>query len=204
MTGDQGMPAATWIRTEAAGQPVDVGVHLAAIAGRVQCVGLDLRTANGKPITTMTVRRLRTAAVIEEAGAQVRDLMKVVLEGVPEGTASDTNLLMQAAAMSSVFDYVGEPAPAPKVDQMFEPAPAKRRRGPRPLLDDDALRGVVAPAYATGGSRPVQAVLQALIGDGRLGGHVTIDQARKAVTSARTRGFIPPATGRGARRGAGE
>jgi hypothetical protein len=80
-------------------------------------------------------------------------------------------------------------------------APAGARRGPKRLLTEDVLRTVVAPAYITGGRRPVMAVRKALeaarFGGSGPKGEVTIDQARKAVVQARAAGVIPAASGRG-------
>ncbi len=75
------------------------------------------------------------------------------------------------------------------------------RSGRPPMLSDDELRDVVAPAYREGGRKPVQAVREALErhqmpGAGRQG-EVTIDQASKNVQRARQLGFIPKAAKKG-------
>ena len=73
--------------------------------------------------------------------------------------------------------------------------PDRPRRGPQRLLSLDDLATVVAPAYLTGGRKPVVAVRDALAERKR--GSVTMDQARKAVVRAREAGIVPPAHGRG-------
>jgi hypothetical protein len=75
------------------------------------------------------------------------------------------------------------------------------RRGRRPVLRDDQLRDVVAPAYRGARSKPVQAVQRALQAYGMPGAgqnrEVTIDQARKNVKRARRLGFIDPPAKKG-------
>lgn len=197
-----------------------VNVHLAQVDGRYVCVGLDLRSFYeqtpgaseliGRPldeqraeavirnlkaqrsggeakavmvptnetfveITSPIVRALRTSEVIETAQAPIRDLLRRVAEG-----------------------FAQDPSLRPAADIIMRPWQQEPpKRGPRPLLDDQALRHVVAATYRVTPKRPVQAVRQALEASGLLGQRVTIDQARKAVAAARARGFIPPAkTGR--------
>lgn len=80
----------------------------------------------------------------------------------------------------------------------------KGRKGPLPSVTAELAAEVVAPAYKSGGSRPVVAVQGALADAGLPGsgpgGEVTIDQARKAVVRARELGLLPPAEKRGGRR----
>lgn len=74
------------------------------------------------------------------------------------------------------------------------------KRGRPKLLTPELASSVIAPAYLTGGSKPVQAVRDALEQVGHPGASpdgVTIDQARKAVTYARRIGALPKASGRG-------
>lgn len=80
----------------------------------------------------------------------------------------------------------------------------RARRGPRPSLTPTLAAEVVAPAYKSGGLRPVKAVRSALEAVGFPGsgptGEVTIDQARKAVARSRDLGILPPAEKKGGRR----
>lgn len=176
------------VRTEAAGQPLVVDVHLAQARGRIVCVGLDVRAftsgdgPNGtrplgdewRPITSPVMRALPTATVIEQALSQVRDEFGFVF---------------------GHLDRDKYPELFSQVDGYFTP-PAGRR-GPKPAINDETLHDVVAPAYRMGGRRPVQAVKEALEAAGVHKGRVSIDQARKAVAAARAKGFIPPYEGRG-------
>jgi hypothetical protein len=202
------------------GQEFWVNVHLAEVDGRFVCVGIDLRSfweadpeqlaKTGQPsaptgnvmidtairglqtppearepkrvvlpmndqfveITSPVVRGLRTSEVIEAAQAPLRDVLGRLAEG-----------------LASRPDFEAMPA---HVGRLFGPPPAARR-GPRPQLDDATLRDVVAGTYHLTAKRPVQAVRAALEESGALRPPVTIDQARKAVATARARGFIAPA-----------
>lgn len=193
-----------------------VNVHLAQVDGRFVCVGLDLRSfyeptpgvaeiageapsaqrtqavirhlraqrSDGEAptvvvptndtfveITSPIVRALRTSEVIETAQAPIRELLRQV---------ADT--FVREMGLQGAADVILGPW------QREVP-----KRGPRPLLDEQALRDVVAATYRVSPKRPVQAVREALESSGLLGSRVTIDQARKAVMAARARGFIPPA-----------
>lgn len=92
-----------------------------------------------------------------------------------------------------VFEEVGDR----RLEQIAGSQPPTKRRGPKPSLTPELLARVVAPAFATGGRRTVEAVRAALQDAGYPGsgpdGNVTIDQARKAVTKARAEGLIAPA-----------
>lgn len=78
------------------------------------------------------------------------------------------------------------------------------KRGPRPGVTPQVAAEVVAPAYLSGGQRPVVAVRESLQEAGYAGsgpsGEVTIDQARKAVARTRQLGILPAAEKRGGRR----
>ena len=213
-------PAATEVEID--GKVFWVHVHLADVDGRLVCVGIDLRsfyevdpelsarvdalhnptgdrftdslitqlesspeTRPAKPlvrptndtfveITSPIVRGLRTSEVIETAVAPMRDLLRRLAKSLQSEPGFE--------AVGSIVESRLEDGPPPG-----------KRRGPQPLLDDAALRDVVAAAYRVATKRPVQAVRQALEESNALRPPVTIDQARKAVAAARARGFIPPA-----------
>jgi hypothetical protein len=170
-----------------------VGVHMALVDGRFRCVGIDVRsfvedlgdsprrgvkrlTNDGwVAITSPVIRSLRVAEVIERAQRPMRDL-----------------LLETVDALTEAHGRPADEPPGQLVDHVL--GRDKPRRGPRPQLDDEALRDVVAAAYRLALNRPVQAVRLALEESGALRRPVTIDQARKAVATARAKGFIPPAT----------
>lgn len=88
-------------------------------------------------------------------------------------------------------------APRPWMESVASADTARSRPGPRPTLTPELLAEVVAPAFLSGGRKPVEAVRVALEVNGYPGsgpsGDVTIDQARKAVTKARALDLIPPA-----------
>lgn len=177
------------LEVEVAGRQVQVSAHLAMVRGRMTCVGIDVRSFEAPPaiednrddfrplgdewveINSPVVRAVRVAEVIEQAFDRSRGLFRQALDGL------------------TIADDV--------ITDVFEPTPSKRR-GPKPALSDDVLRTVVAPAYLMAVKKPVVAVRAALDRSGLLpgagpDGRVTPDQARKAVVTARARGFIPPA-----------
>lgn len=176
------------VSTDVGGEPLVVDVHLATVNGRVVCVGLDVRTFEldeaseramplggaWRPVTSPLMRGLPTATVIESALSQVRGDFDFVL---------------------GHLDKAKYPDLVSQVEGWF--VSGQKRRGPRPAITDEVLRDVVAPTYRVGGRRPVQAVKEALEAAGVHKGRVSIDQARKAVAAARTKGFIPPYEGRG-------
>lgn len=169
-----------------------VTVHFALVEGQLTCVGLDIhaftspdgfrppKNAERKvvpiggdyvKITSPLIRKLRVAEMVEAAMEQARGVMTRILEdwGPELGSVGDSNW-----------------------QRMFGEQP--RKRGPKPVLDDAALRDVVAVAYRSAASKPVQAVRRAMAEQVPFyKGTVTPDQARKAVVAARARGFIPPA-----------
>jgi hypothetical protein len=131
-------------------------------------------------VTSPVVRALRTSEVIETAQAPIRDLLLKLADSLQTTPASG----------------LGEGVPQLLSESLEEPwkPMEQKKRGPRPLLDDTALRDIVAVTYRVTAKRPVQAVRVALEESGVLGSRVTIDQARKAVAAARAKSFIPPAT----------
>ncbi|WP_448617246.1 hypothetical protein [Geodermatophilus sp. URMC 65] len=160
-----------------------IGVHLAHVNDKLTCVGLDIRSLNlgdsmlaipfdlgnstWEEVSTPILRGLHLRDVLDDALEQYRELVE--------------------GANSRARELIGEPDDAPPTSA------SPGRRGRPPQLSDEALERVVAAAYRMGGRRPVQAVQEALEGNGALPSPVTIDQARKAVLRARARGFIPPA-----------
>jgi hypothetical protein len=172
---------------EIGGSRFYVGVHLALVRDRLVCVGLDLRAlnlgdslmtepldlgnGNWQEITSPVLRGLPLTETVEQALAGYRAIVKQL-------NASSGNVVTPPSEGGGVTD-------------------GPRRRGPRPQLDDETLRSVVAAAYRVGGRRPVRAVQRALEASGALPSPVTSDQARRSVVRARARGFIPPAKAHG-------
>lgn len=176
--------------------PWAVTAHWAAVDGRAVCVGLDLRSFTlkadpapvrlvAKPVharegwqevTTPAVRAVPIARMVELARQQA------------EVMRADAPALLAALGLSP-----DGPALQAAEDQVDAFAPPERRRGPAPLLTDDQLRTIVAPAYRRGGRKPIPEVQRALLQSGVLRPPVTHEQARKAVARARKLpGLIPP------------
>lgn len=195
---------------EANGQPLDVTVHFARVGGRMTCVGLDIRSfrsfgsnppegmsrllpvrMNLTEITSPLLRAVPTATVIEKASADFRS----GILGALDRQVGDLNGMGVLGALAG--------AGRPQVNAILD-GPSARRRGPKPQLDDTALRDVVARAYLDAPSKRVQAVQEALrtseLTKGIFMGHESREQASKAVVAARCRHFIPPAK-RGGKQG---
>lgn len=190
--------------TQVDGQPLEVTVHFARVRGRMTCVGLDVRSftfaAGAEPpavmstilpvgmnltkITSSVLRGVKTAEVVDAAAAKLSS-------GILDAIDARTEELLQAGAPVAVAEEV-----RPRVDAILE-RPV-RRRGPIPQLNDTVLRDVVAQTYLNAARTPAQAVREALktsdLTKDIFKGHVSDDQARKAVAAARRRHFIPPAT----------
>jgi hypothetical protein len=178
-----------------------VCVMLAFIENRMRCVGVEVRsyerTGNGafKPlhrdfteIGSALWRSIPIGDLIERSIANHRKANKVLAE---------------MARSSDIFPRVALPAVVPQdreaLARIYESRigdePEKPRRGPERLLSVEDLATVVAPAYLTGGRKPVVAVRDALSKHKRQ--PISMDQARKAVVRAREAGVLAPAKGRG-------
>ncbi len=175
--------------TEVRGVRIYVGVHLATVGRRLRCVGLDLRSLNVEDVLLPGPMDLGNGDWVEIGSPVLRGLpLTDVLERAL-GTYR-TYLDTVRSGMDEFEDEVGSSDRA---------SSTRKRRGPRPQLDEGALERLVAPAYLMGGRRPVQAVRDELERSGALQPPVTLDQARKAVARARDLGLIPPARKPGAK-----
>lgn len=175
------------------GEAYHVRVHWAQRDGRMVVVGLDVRAFFsaaedpamqailqgdsglhflGGEVTTSAFRAVRFSEVAEQSR---RELVRS-LESAPVMPGTEAE---RAAITERVDD-------------------SRRRPGPRPVVPDDVLAQVVAPAYATGGRKPVESVREALVAANLpgLGRTVSREQASKAVERARRLGLIPAATRR--------
>jgi hypothetical protein len=184
-------------RVELLGAPFKVRVYFGNVGGRMACVGLDLRAFTGdeatrdvKPLegwAELNSPRLRALPI----ATLVEDMRKLYLD--MSQAAQDRPDLWGLKDESSRAAFR-------RTSKAVETAPTVRSGRP-PMLTDDQLKEVVAPAYLSGGGRPVQAVQEALERQRMPGagpkGEVTIDQARKSVQRARQLGFIPKAAKRG-------
>jgi len=179
------------------GAPYKVWVHFGKVRGRTVCVGLDIRgftsddtMRNIKPLPgwdELNSPRLRALAI----ATLVEDMRKLFLD--MSQAAQDRPDLWGLKDESSQTAFK-------RASKALRVASAVRSGRP-PMLTDDELRNVVAPAYLAGGRKPVQAVREALERHQMPGaghqGEVTIDQARKNVQRARQLGFIPKAVKKG-------
>lgn len=191
---------------EVNGRKLEVTAHFAAVGGRMTCVGLDVRSfwapVGFEPpddkesilpvgeewveITSPLVRGVKTAEVIDTAFKQGVAATAVALDRIADS-------LDEAGASSTASPEELERVRTQVERLLSKEAP--RRRGPKPLLGDDVLRDVVAKTYMGAPRKPVQAVREALAAAvPAYKGEVSPDVARKAVATARARGFIPPAS----------
>lgn len=186
---------------EVGGRSLSVTVHLAVVRGRMTCVGIDVRSFSPKigvrapselvdvepmdgdwvEITSPLFRSVRTAEVIEAAVKQWQSGIGEFVERAAVSALAIGHPELAEKLMDGIGRLVGEEPPVPP------------RRGPKPLLDETILRDVVAPTYLMAAKKPVQAVRLALAeAVPAYKGNVSPDVARKAVATARARGFIPP------------
>lgn len=191
-TGYLGGPGmAVDVDVEVNGHQLKATVHFALVEARLTCVGFDVRSFTRGPegvigpvggawteITSPLLRGIRSAAVIAEAAVSERGRIHELYEQLQR---EYPDLLAP--------EFVRE-----GIEPVIYGEDEKPRRGPKPLLDDAALRDVVAPAYLMAARKPVQAVREALAAAiPAYKGEVSSDIGRKAVSAARARGFIPPA-----------
>jgi hypothetical protein len=179
------------------GAPYRVQVHFGKVRGRLACVGLDIRgftsddtTRNIRPLdgwdelNSPRLRALAIATFVEETRMLFLDQSQAIQDQPDLWGLKDKS---SQAAFKRASKALKASAPV--------------RSGRPPMLTNEELRDLVAPAYLEGGRKPVQAVREALEHHGMPGaghqGEVTIDQARKNVQRARQLGFIPKAAKKG-------
>lgn len=166
---------------------VDVWIGARGLyVGGVEVHTVNVPSASG-PITPMPHRARAGVSSSLWRAIRIGDLVDETIRRVRDG----------AGAVAAVVDD----------EHLAQVAGAEERRakrGPRPGVSPQVAAQVVAPAYLSGGRRPVVAVQEALQTAGLAGsgpaGEVTIDQARKAVARTRALGFLPAAEKRGGRR----
>jgi len=174
--------------------------HFADVRDRVVCVGIDLRSFESE------IRNGREHIELQDWTDELNSPRWRALP-VSESIESVRRLLSDSIAASLNYPELSSLQTEQDREEMrhaltlmSKPA-SGTRKGRTPVLTDEVLAGVVAPAYRSAGRRPVQAVQAALTAAGAPGagpsGEVTIDQARKAVARARAQQLIPPAAKKG-------
>ena len=171
-----------------------VRVHWARIGGQMRVVGMDLRSfyaeregtalrecmEKAEPVPlqepwqdlrTSVLRGLRFSEVVEESRGELLSHLKTA--PAPTTPKAKTSRDEVGAALED----------------------GRRKPGPSPLITEEHLGQIVAPAYMDAGPhRPVEKVQKALA-DARikgLGRRVTKEQAKKAIQRARAADLIPP------------
>ena len=144
------------------------------VGDRIECGSVEVRTRSSVTIDSTLWRKIPAGAFAELAESARLMAEEIVRAGLADTWASG-ELAKDLAAIDS---------------------PA-RRPGRPSRMSRDLISNVVAPAFRTGGLRPVVAVQAALQRAGFSGsgpnGEVTINQAKAAVKAARRAGAIPAA-----------
>jgi hypothetical protein len=161
------------------GDAFKVRVHWAERGGQMVVVGLDLRAFHSDVEAPAVQAILQGDQNLWFSGGEVS---VKVLRSLKFGEALDQsrNTLLEHLARA--------PAPAPedataRATTRDAVEGTRRRPGPKPVVSDDLLIEVVAPAYLHAPRKPVEAVREAL--EVALGEPVTRPQASKAVQRAR-------------------
>jgi hypothetical protein len=191
------MVASIPTEVELLGATYKVRVYFGNVGGRMACVGLDIRGFAGDE-TTQDIKPLEGWA----------ELNSPRLRALAIATLVETMRKLYLDASQAVEDRPdlwglkdeSSRAAFKRASKALEAVPTVHSGRP-PMLTDEELRDIVAPAYLSGGRTPVQAVQKALERHGMPGagpkGEVTIDQARKNVQRARQMKLIPKAAKRG-------
>jgi hypothetical protein len=173
-----------------------VRVTLASVDGRTRCVGVEIRS----------YERIEQG-VIEPFGHRdgFAEIGSSLWRSIPIGDLIERAIAKRKADFKRLVEWARHDLPhyhhidgqgiAGEIESLIDEEPDRPHRGPQRLLSLDDLTTVVAPAYLTGGRKPVVAVRDAL--SKHRGEPVTMEQARKAVVRARAAGALPPAHGRG-------
>ncbi len=152
--------------------PWEVEVRFGAIAGRVECIGIDIHPLADPPtdpLTTAVVRQVNLSALIDRAREDADlDLQRLVLPRKGFGVRLDT---LRDAGLGPLAIRRPRPGPKPKSREHYEE---------------------VARVYLSSPRTPTRAVKE----------HFTVSDstAAKYVAGARQRGLIAPTT-RGKRSG---
>lgn len=169
---------------------VDVGIWRRD-DGSLYCGSVEVRTVPGGPNVTEIRRQYSENNTL---GPDVTgEITARIWRQIPIGTLIDLTIKgIRDAPEKDHEKYPGH-FPAELIASWEEIAAGERirkRPGPQSAMTSEMLASVVAPAYLNAGRKPVEAVREALARTGYSNGHVTVDQARKAISRARR--TIPP------------
>lgn len=163
--------------TEIAGETFKVRVHWARRDGRMVVVGLDLRAFHSDAEAPAVQAILQGDQNVWFTGSEVSVRALRALKFSEALDQSRTTLLDHLDRAPAPEDVAVRAATREAVEG------ARKRPGPKPHVSDEMLAQVVAPAYLSGGRKPVEAVREALVV--ALGERVSREQASKAVQRAR-------------------
>lgn len=183
--------------------PVDIAddayqvrVHWAQRDGRMVVVGLDVRAFHSDAESPAVQAILQGDGDLHLLGGEVTTS---VLRAVKFAEVTEESRRTLVESLASTWVAAGDEVKRALLTETVEGS--KRQPGPKPVISDDVLAQVVAPAYANGGRTPVLAVREALAAADLpgLGSTVSREQASKAVERARRlkgsdgQPLIPPA-----------
>lgn len=171
--------------------PYFVRVHWALVEGRVQAVGVDLRTfTSGDSVGLQKALEVDATPLLDPWHA----IKATTLRALPWGQiVEESHDMLQEQLREALAQSAERRAERQEVLGAFEDKP---RRGPTPALSVKDLREVVVPAYVEAAKAPRVAVQIALEESGVIAGsgpngEVTRAQAKAAVDSARAKGLLP-------------
>lgn len=190
---NDGYQAFTTQAVDIGGDPFQVRVHWAQRDGRLTVVGFDVRAFFSGAEDPAVKAILQGDTGLHFLGGEVTTSALRAVRFADLAEQSRRELLRSLGEAPVV---AGEEAERAALAQSVEGT--RRAPGPRPVVSDEVLAQVVAPAHARGGRKPVEAVREALEAANLpgLGRTVTREQASKAVQRARSQGLIPAATRR--------
>lgn len=174
----------------------EMRVHWAKRDGRMVVVGLDVRAFHSGVESLAGEAILRGDSNLHLLGGEVTTS---VLRAVKFAEVAEESRHTLVKSLEATWVAAGEEAERAALTETVKGA--RRQPGPKPLISDDVLAHVVAPAYASGGRAPVKVVQEALAAANLpgLGRTVSREQASKAVERARRvkgpdgQPLIPPA-----------
>lgn len=174
-------------------------VHIGRVNGAVECVGIDVRAFRSNAEDRLNISQDAQAYVplLKDEPEHWPIVDSKVLRSVKlaEAISRATEALGELRLLAEALDR-GEGAASYWVSNppraIADLQPAKKKRGARTRLTDDLLASVVVPAWLNNPGSRTESVRKAL--EDYWGELVTIDQAKKAVSKARSHKppLLPP------------